>query len=105
MFKRYNKHGCIFECRLRYALREVNCIPWDYPLPLDHQDIPICVAKHSEKPFQESGMVSNLTNFHNLMVSKESLKDCNCWDDCRGVTYDVQVGSLKVKRKKEIVLT
>ena len=91
MFRRYNKAGCIFECRLRYALKHANCIPWDYPLPLEHQDVPICVSPHPYKAFQIPSMIPNLTEFYNLMVSKESLKDCNCWDDCEGVTYEVHV--------------
>ena len=87
MFKKYNKAGCIFECRLRYALKHANCIPWDYPLPLEHQEVPICVSQPSQVP----SMVPNLTIFYNHMVSKESLQDCDCWDDCEGATYELQV--------------
>ena len=102
MFRKYNKLGCIFECRLRYALRHVNCIPWDYPLPLEHQEVPICVSKVQYKAFQVPGMVPNVTEFHNLMVSKESLQDCNCWDDCEGVTYELQVGSHQSKSNNKL---
>ena len=97
MFKKYNKAGCIFECRPRYALKHANCIPWDYPLPLEHQEVPICVSQPSRVP----SMVPNLTVFYNHMVSKESLQDCDCWDDCEGVTYELQVSTHKNKLKEK----
>ena len=38
MFKKYNEKSCLFECRLKNALRitaksGIACIPWDYPAP------------------------------------------------------------------------
>ena len=33
MFRIYREEGCLFECRLRNASSQTNCIPWDYPVP------------------------------------------------------------------------
>ena len=35
LFKSYNEKSCQFECRLKFAVRRVGCIPWDYPVPRD----------------------------------------------------------------------
>ena len=95
MFKQYNKAGCIFECRLKYALKEANCIPWDFPLPLEHQEVPICVSNNPYQNVRVPSAVDNLTVFYDFMVSKESLQDCNCPDDCEGVSYEVLVSTQK----------
>ena len=95
MFKKYNKAGCIFECRLRYALKEANCIPWDFPLPLEHPEVQICVSNNPYQTFPVPSAVNNLTVFYDFMVSKESLQDCNCPDDCEGVSYEVLVSTQK----------
>ena len=44
MFKRYSQSGCLFECRLKYAIVKAGCIPWDYPVPsgIDERAYPMC---------------------------------------------------------------
>ncbi len=31
LFNSYTQSGCVFECRLRGAVGEVGCLPWDFP--------------------------------------------------------------------------
>ena len=46
MFKHYRNSGCVFECRLKYAITKANCIPWDYPVPsgIDEAEYDMCVS-------------------------------------------------------------
>lgn len=87
MFKDYKQLGCLFECSLIYAITNVGCIPWDYPVPagLDQADFDICVSN------KNGSKISNLALFHQLMESKESMADCKCMPDCEKVTYEPQV--------------
>ena len=89
MFKQYKQLGCMFECRLNYAITSSGCIPWNYPVPggLEESNFDICVAN-------SYGLnSSNLALFQQLMDSEESMANCECSPDCEQVTYEPQVNS------------
>lgn len=86
MFKQYRHLGCMFECRLKLAIINSNCIPWDYPVPggLNETKFEVCVTK----PGPGQG---NLTLFNELMESDESMSNCHCQPDCEEIKYEPQV--------------
>ena len=88
MFKNYKQLGCMFECRLKYAITNSGCIPWNYPVPggVNEADFDVCVSN-----IQKENDTSNLALFHILMESEESMANCNCFDDCEKVTFEPQV--------------
>ena len=51
MFKRYSQSGCLFECRLKYAIVKAGCIPWDYPVPsgIDERAYPMCTSGDAQE--------------------------------------------------------
>ena len=87
MFKEYKQLGCLFECRLKFAIINARCIPWDYPMPpgVEHKYLETCFSN------KNGSAISNLAQFHKLMDSKESMADCDCIQDCEHVTYEPQV--------------
>ena len=88
MFKQYKQLGCMFECRLKYAIINSGCIPWNYPVPggMNEAEFDVCVAH-----IQKENDTSNLALFHILMESEESMVNCNCIPDCEQVTFEPQV--------------
>lgn len=82
MLKHYRKEGCLFECRLRFAAKKAGCIPWDYPMPKNMSDVPLCKSSNQDKTLEEFGI---------QMDSKASLSNCNCLSNCEEVEYETQV--------------
>ena len=82
MLKQYRKEGCLFECRVRFAATMAGCIPWDYPLPTNMTDLPLCKSSVDEQTLEEFGR---------LMESQESLTNCNCLSNCQEVKFETQV--------------
>ena len=85
MFQQYKEEGCLFECRLRNASSNTNCIPWDYPVPKDLDGIDICLA-------WQNG-TDKLRKFNAIMDDPEVINSCKCLPDCEEVTYETQVGT------------
>ena len=85
MFLQYRQLGCLFECRLKYAIRNSGCIPWDYPIPegVNEAETDICTAGNSGR--------GNLASFQDLMNSENSTKKCKCLPDCEEIKYERQV--------------
>ena len=82
MLKHYRKEGCLFECRIRYAADQAGCIPWDYPMPKNMSEIPLCKLSVDEQ---------TLLKFEQFMDSEASLRNCNCLSNCQEVKYETQV--------------
>ncbi len=91
MFNTYNEKSCLFECRLKFAIKAGNCIPLDYPAPAGHQweSYPICVASIDKK--SRAGELSSLEKFERAMDSADSMKHCECLPNCEEVTYESKV--------------
>ena len=85
MLNRYSYKGCMFECRLNNAIDEVNCVPWDYPIPPKQHGSEMCTSSIAQNG------TSKLARFEDFMNSKESIDGCNCLPDCEEVVYDAQV--------------
>ena len=87
MFKTYRQEGCLFECRLRYAQNITNCIPWDYPVPEDLDDVDICLTWHDG--------INKLKEFEDIMDDLEVIQSAcqGCLPDCEKITYETQVGT------------
>ena len=92
MFKTYRQKGCHFECRLRYAARLANCIPWDYPIPKGFEGIAICLA------VLNGNGTNSLKIFHDKMDDPNSLKNCSydCLPDCEEVKFNIQARTSKI---------
>ncbi len=73
IFKAYTQSACIFECKLRRAVSECNCSPWDYPV-LD-RETPICTARNGKPCFEE------------VMAAPFDIQECGCPNDCSFVQY------------------
>ena len=57
MFNTYTQKSCLFECALKKAMLDDNCIPWDYPFPPNANTPPICtMSSHDNGRW--------LVNFH-----------------------------------------
>ena len=87
MITRYSYKGCIFECRLKNAIKAVGCVPWDYPIPPS-------MSKEGNKKFCNSSPEKNgstLLRFDAFMNSGESMSNCECMADCEEVVYKTQV--------------
>ena len=82
MLKHYRKEGCLFECRIRFAADKAGCIPWDYPLPQNISDIPLCKSSVDDQTLEQFGQ---------YMDSEKSLANCNCLSNCQEVKYETQV--------------
>ena len=87
MLIRYSYKGCMFECRLKSAIKAVGCVPWDYPMP------PSMSEEFCNSSFAENGSVDNstLSRFDAFMNSGESISNCECLSDCEEVVYETQV--------------
>ena len=92
MFQFYKQTKCLFECRLKFAAAEANCIPWDYPIPPslgDEENIPMCNSSARE------GAMSSLAEFNHYMDDAKSLESCSqCIPDCeQEVRFETQVSN------------
>ena len=77
MFQFYKQTKCLFECRLKFAAAEANCIPWDYPQPEGLEGEPICRSRE-------------LHMFETAMDSAKALDGCDCPPDCHHTVFKVQ---------------
>ena len=87
MFKVYRQKGCQFECRLRFAAFNANCIPWDYPIPKGFEGISVCLSAQNG--------TNSLQTFDQMMDDPDSVPNCDfdCFPDCEEVKYDTQARS------------
>ena len=85
MFIQYKQLGCMFECRLKFAIISSGCIPWDYPVPggMDEAKFDVCVANKNGS--------DTLASFQQVMDSEKSIRNCKCIPDCQEVKYEPQV--------------
>ena len=75
--KYYSRKGCEYDCRVRFASEGTGCAPWDYPLPEDLQNVPICQSK-------PTGSLANpLAAFDKAMRSNASLGLANACQTVR----------------------
>ena len=97
LFKSYNMKGCQFECRLKYAIKQSKCIPWDYPKPLDDDgkwdEYEVCQSNSNEEELGPNGLAA----FEDAINSDASLKTCDCLPNCQEVTFDTQVSKSRGK--------
>ncbi len=89
MFNYYERNACLFECRLRHAMKTTNCLPWDYPEPLNQTlnaaGRNICVIDdHVTLP-------SPVRAFDRAMGSADATKGCSCPSNCEEVVFETQV--------------
>ena len=84
--------GCLFECRLKFAITGAGCIPWNYPIPvgINEADFETCTNIAFENA------TSNLALFQSAIESENSTKDCDCMPDCEEVTFKPQVRIVKI---------
>ena len=99
MFKTYREEGCLFECRLRYAQNLTNCIPWDFPVPEDLDDVEICLTWHDG--------INKLKEFEAIMDDLDVRETCSssCLPDCEKITYETQVCTKCMINSMEIYLS
>ena len=79
--------GCLFECRLKFAITGARCIPWNYPIPegINEADFETCLN------IADENVTGNLAVFQSAIESENSTKDCDCMPDCEEVTFKPQV--------------
>ena len=79
--------GCLFECRLKFAITGARCIPWNYPIPegINEADFETCLN------IADGTVSGNLAVFQSAIESENSTKDCDCMPDCEEVTFKPQV--------------
>ena len=79
--------GCLFECRLKFAIINAQCIPWNYPIPegINEADFETCLN------IADGTVSGNLAVFQSAIESENSTKDCECMPDCEEVTFKPQV--------------
>ncbi len=83
---------CRLECRLRKAIKLSGCAPWDYPVPGDSQEVPICQNVAGEAK-------SNLAVFEEVMGDfRHSEENCDCPSNCEEVKFSVQVGNQRLSK-------
>ena len=74
MFLEYSQKSCIFECRLKHAVKEVGCLPWDYPVPIENEnpmEVPVCLSSYELEG-------NALEKFRVAMSSPENELKCDC---------------------------
>ncbi len=71
----YSKSSCKYECAIKYAIKECNCIPWNIP-KMTSDYISLC-------DLEETCFTEHLRMF--------SPTDCNCSSDCQGTSFSVFV--------------
>ncbi len=49
LFNSYTQSGCVFECRLRGAVGEVGCLPWDFPHFGGDDGLSVCDSLQKQK--------------------------------------------------------
>ena len=79
----------MFECRLKNAINEAGCVPWDYPMPRSmslERNKKIC-----NSIYNETVKNSTLSKFHGFMNSGKSIANCECLSDCEEVVYEATV--------------
>ena len=46
VFNMYTRTGCLFECQMKYSKAACGCIPWNYPISVQHHVNIICLIFH-----------------------------------------------------------
>ena len=88
-FLKYSKAGCIFKCSINFAIENVGCLPWDFPVPLKWEEAKLEVC-HSASP--DTNQTNNkLVKFYEAMNNDSNLRTCQCMPDCEATIYDTQV--------------
>ena len=89
MFNYYTQKSCLFECRLTFAVSQVNCTPWDFPNPNKDRDVETCTAKDDR-----------LKLFDEAMRDSDNLLECDCLPDCEEIVFETEVSAVPLKTKK-----
>ena len=78
MFTIYKQKGCLFECKVRFAAKNIGCTPWDIPVPAELSEMVFCNNE-------------DLLRFNQLLDNSMSQKACDCLPDCEEVSFETQV--------------
>ncbi len=77
LYNIYSQSACIFECKLKEALKQCNCSNWDYPR-ID-PSAPLCLD------------AKEIDCFASVMEVDAQKYNCSCLNDCQYYTYDIDV--------------
>ena len=80
IFKVYTEANCNFECKLKIALENCHCMPWDYP--------------HFNDSVATCDRFGGLC-FKMFLDHDETMKQCQCLPDCTTTTYSYSMDSNK----------
>ncbi len=85
VFQEYSQAGCLFECRLRKAVKECNCSSWDYPLP---EGASLCHHRVRRECFNRE------------MAEYVDVEECDCPNDCRLTQYIITPQAIPLTKKE-----
>ena len=94
IFQKYSKKGCIFECSVKFAIEQVGCLPWDFPVPFgwEEANLEICYSTSTDSvQFNSLGQINKVAMFYEAMNNNSNLRQCQCMPDCEVTIYDTQV--------------
>ena len=77
--------------------KQVNCIPWDYPIPIDSTEyLPLCTS------FKGDGYNNSLLAFDEAMWDSKLAKECEkmCLPNCDETTYAYTIDTTELNTKE-----
>ncbi|TRY61063.1 hypothetical protein TCAL_12244 [Tigriopus californicus] len=86
LFKSYSQTNCQLECRLKLAVEQCGCLPWNYPhMVLDGQLTKLCDYRG---------------NFcvEQILQQPTTLQDCRCYPLCETITYPYSMNMKVMER-------
>ncbi|XP_059083937.1 uncharacterized protein LOC131881173 [Tigriopus californicus] len=86
LFKSYSQTNCQLECRLKFAVEQCDCLPWNYPhMVLDGQLTKLC-------DYRGNYCVENI--LHRSITWQE----CPCYPPCETITYTFSMNIKTMER-------
>lgn len=82
IFSTYSQNGCLFECILKQAQEECDCIPWNFPSQ------------------QNESFICDLSGsgcFWNVLYNGSRILNCDCFVDCSKIYYNFNFEKRKLK--------
>ncbi len=79
---KYSKSGCEYECAIKHAMQECNCLPWNIP-DSSNENLPFCELDNN--------------NCFDLSLKTFSTQNCGCPSDCFGTSFSVFESVIKIK--------
>ena len=73
---------------MKFAIQNVGCLPWDFPVPFKWRDTNLEVC-NSTKP-DSAPSKNKLVQFREAMNNDSNLRACECMPDCEATIYDTQ---------------